>query len=312
MKIKQLHYFMAIAEYLNYKYASEAIDVSPSLLSQQIVGLEEELGVELFERNKKNVKLTPAGEELKKRIPEIEDLIGETLRVASKMRENQNGMEALHIGYEHIFDQSLITRHLLSLKAEQPQIHCMMRQHTPEELSVALSKNEIDCAFMVLPTDVLDSTLEIRTIKKDRLVLLTHKDLLEKYGKEQATAVLKNTILYGFLYNTYGTETIINISRSLGVRPKVKICASLDEMLSYVESALGCAILPESFVKEHIDNPDVEIIYDERISETICMSLVYDRNHISNALSKFMERFDYIDPKCAECDHIFCMKWEKS
>jgi len=312
MKIKQLHYFMAIAEYLNYKYASEAIDVSPSLLSQQIVGLEEELGVDLFERSKKNVKLTPAGEELKKRIPEIEDLIGETLRVSSKMREETSGTEALHIGYEHIFDRSLITRQLLDLKANRPHIHCMMRQHTPEELSIALRKKEIDCAFMLLPTDVLNRDLVVRTIKKDRLVLLAHKQLMEKSGKDRPADILKNSILYGFLYNSYGTETIVNISRSLGVRPKLKICASLDELLSYVESALGCAILPESFVKDEMNDPDVELVYVDRISEMICMSLVYSKDNESKALSEFTSRFDYIDTNCSACDHVFCVKWEQA
>lgn len=312
MKIKQLHYFMAIAEYLNYKYASEAIDVSPSLLSQQIVGLEEELGVELFERNKKNVKLTQAGEELKKRVPAIEDLIGETLRVSSKMREDNVGTEALHIGYEHLFAQSVITRHLLYLKEERPQIHCMMRQHTSEELSIALRKNEIDCAFMILPNDVLDGKVEVKTIKKDHLVFLAHNSLLEGYEKEQPTDILNKTILYGFLYNSYGTETIVNISRNLGVRPKLKICASLDEIFTYVESGLGCTILPESFVKENMNGSEVNVFDIDWISEKICMSLVFDPKNVSKALEEFINHFDFIDTDCTSCNHIFCTQWKHS
>ena len=64
MELRQLKYFIKVAETLNFSEASKALFITQSTLSQQIRQLEQELNTQLFQRNNHTVYLTEAGEEL--------------------------------------------------------------------------------------------------------------------------------------------------------------------------------------------------------------------------------------------------------
>ena len=72
MELRQLRYFVAVADTLNFSRAAESLYVSQSALSKQISELEQELGVALFDRDRRSVALTSAGQLL---LPEAKDIL---------------------------------------------------------------------------------------------------------------------------------------------------------------------------------------------------------------------------------------------
>ena len=71
MEFRQLEYFLGVASELHFSRAADKLFIAQPALSRQIQQLEKNLGVLLFERNKRNVKLTPAGEYLREEAKQV-------------------------------------------------------------------------------------------------------------------------------------------------------------------------------------------------------------------------------------------------
>lgn len=84
MDIRQLRYFITVAEHLNFTKAANQLYVAQSAISHQIADLEDQVGVKLFIRNKRSVQLTPAGAVFLKEVMEIVEKRQERLKRPNK------------------------------------------------------------------------------------------------------------------------------------------------------------------------------------------------------------------------------------
>ncbi|WP_240484986.1 LysR family transcriptional regulator [Arenibacter latericius] len=85
MTIQQIKYFLILANELHFWRSAEKTFISQSSLSRQIQSLEQELGVQLFERDKRNVKLTDAGKFLKEKYAVLIEELDQYHRHAKKL-----------------------------------------------------------------------------------------------------------------------------------------------------------------------------------------------------------------------------------
>ncbi|MBW3544811.1 MAG: LysR family transcriptional regulator, partial [Bacteroidetes bacterium] len=97
MELQQIKYFLALAQELHFWHTAEKMFITQSALSRQIKALEDELGVKLFERSKRNVKLTEAGAFLRDQWLPMLDEINRIHRQARKIHEGAFG--SIIIGY---------------------------------------------------------------------------------------------------------------------------------------------------------------------------------------------------------------------
>lgn len=91
MELRTLHYFITVARELNITRAAEKLNMSQPPLSNQIKGLEEELGVQLFLRGKRHLELTEEGALLLRRAIQIQELAEKTRQEIASLRQGMTG-----------------------------------------------------------------------------------------------------------------------------------------------------------------------------------------------------------------------------
>ncbi|WP_282937532.1 LysR family transcriptional regulator [Paenibacillus sp. RC67] len=146
MDIRKLHYFIAVAEELNYNRAAEKLNMTQPPLSQQIQALENELGVKLLDRNKRYVRLTPAGsvflQEAKMILSQLERSI-KTTQLAS-----QGISGHVIIAFVDSAAGGLMVDILKVFRERFPQIQLTLREMTSAQQGQALLDGTIHVGFL--------------------------------------------------------------------------------------------------------------------------------------------------------------------
>ena len=172
MELRQLKYFVTVAKTLNFSEASRKLFITQGTLSQQIMQLEDELGIQLFSRTSHSVMLTEAGEEL---LP----LALETLEASNvckdKMRDLQNALSGtLNIGVTHSFSVFLADTVKAFLK-QHPGVKLNIHYKTASELIEMLRKREVDFILAFKPIMEYDD-VEAEVLFRSRLSVVMRKD----------------------------------------------------------------------------------------------------------------------------------------
>lgn len=141
MEIRVLEYFIAIAEYKSITSAANAIHISQSTLSRQIMDLEEKLGVTLFERGKREITLTEDGEFLLQRAREIVDLAFDT---EEKIHAGQSLSGNIRIGIGEASVNELILNSMKHIINNSPNIILDYRTLDADKIFQAIDKDLLD------------------------------------------------------------------------------------------------------------------------------------------------------------------------
>ena len=149
MELRQLKYFVKVAEALNFSEAAKALLITKSTLSQQIRQLEEQMDTQLFERDKHAVCLTEAGRELlpyaKQTLSAADDCFERILELQKLLRGT------LNIGVTYSFSP-ILTETLLDFAKSYPQVKQNIHYKPMEELMQMLERNELDFVLAFKPS----------------------------------------------------------------------------------------------------------------------------------------------------------------
>jgi len=169
MELRQLRYFIAVAEHLSYSKAAEALHVSVSPLSRQIRQLEDEFGVRLFLRDRRRVQLTDAGRMF---LEEARALVNHTAEVSGRLRMAQKGKSGtVKVGVGlHLGDKvgAVVAEHARLHPEVDVQCKCIFSTLQNE----ALREGIIDVGFMRPP---IDAVLASELLHEERLIVLVGK-----------------------------------------------------------------------------------------------------------------------------------------
>ncbi len=168
MEIRQLKYFLSVAEALNFSAAGRKLFITQSTLSQQIGRLEQEIGLPLFERNSHEVRLTEAGREL---LPHAQKVINAADSCKNHIDDLKQLLTGeLNIGVTYSFS-TVMSETLIDFMKEYPGVKLNICYDTMEELLRMLKRHELDFVLAFRPIRA-DKDLESRLIFSNRLAAI--------------------------------------------------------------------------------------------------------------------------------------------
>lgn len=151
MNLRELEYLVAVARFRHFGKAAVHCNVSQPALSIQLKKLEDELGVCLFERNNKQVLITPMGTKITMRAQMILQQAAELKQFALGEKDIFSG--ELKLGAFPTLAPYYLPKIVPKIMQEMPNIKLLLIEDKTDILTDKLQKGEIDCAFMALPIE---------------------------------------------------------------------------------------------------------------------------------------------------------------
>ncbi|MRW86079.1 LysR family transcriptional regulator [Pseudoduganella sp. FT26W] len=170
LDIRQLQYFVTVAEEEHVGRAAEKLHISQSPLSRQIAQLEEKLGLTLFERSQQRIRLTRDGRTF---LAETQAFLTHASRLEGLAKRLGRGDEGgLCVGYiENAMHAGVLPAGLRTLRATRPNVHVALYSlHTSEQLE-GLRQRSLDIALVCDATAPDDPDLESMQVLSDPMIL---------------------------------------------------------------------------------------------------------------------------------------------
>ena len=167
MNLRDLSYFIALAEHLHFGRAAEASFVSQPTLSTQIRKLEEELGVALVERAPRNVMLTAAGRDVAARARRIVADVDEMREAARRSQDPEAGK--VRLGLFPTLGPYLLPHVVPAIRARFPELELLLVEEKSDVLLERLQQGRLDAALLALP--VGDEQLHVEFLFEEPFVL---------------------------------------------------------------------------------------------------------------------------------------------
>lgn len=290
MDFRTIEHFLKLSETLNFRKAADEIYIAQPALSRQIMALEEELGVVLFDRNKRNVALTTAGEYFKE---ECERILEDFERVKQRTFQIHKGEGGeIKIAHSSSSMQFLLPNILAKIQAEMPLMKTNLNETTNLYGINALINRTIDVAFG--PNMIVPKELNARTIYVENFVIILpqkhHFDTTNFVSLAQLAD--ENFILPPRSESSGYVESLEALCQSYGFIPKVAYqSGNSNTVLRLVEAGLGISIEPKSALSGQ--NMNVKFIELNNISLKASMLMLWLRGR-EKELKPFFEIVDKV------------------
>lgn len=248
MELRQLKYFVAVAEHQHFGKAAEQLFVSQPALSQQIRLLEENLGVELLDgiarKNFRRVKLTEAGEFF---FIEAKKLLNQAKKLQENTKKLAESTSSIQVGVYKALLKERIVEFMESYKAEHPNVQIKISEYDNYlEVQEAISNKEVDIGLTLLP---LTEGLKYKVLKTGKVSLIMSKSHPLAQTKIDIHELLKNEKwieLNRKVHPVY--KEIEDRCSTLGIqRQIVQEVTSLNLLISLVGLGAGIGFAPSLF-----------------------------------------------------------------
>nr|WP_321457134.1 LysR substrate-binding domain-containing protein [uncultured Cohaesibacter sp.] len=283
--IRQMRYFIALAETLHFGKAAQRLNISQPPLSRQIAALEKDLGVKLINRHSRRAELTGAGEQFLK---DASKVVAEFDRACRNVRLADEGeLGTLSIGFMMYAAHSVLPALVRDYSSRYPAVKLELRELLPVGLFDALQRGQFDAAIMFDPGQARG--IQSAVISKESLCLAVYPDHpLSRQGKVSAELLAGEPLIVApaeVVPTLY--QAVIDYCSTAGVEPQFRFETQLQQtIVSLVAEKLGIALVPRTM--EKLRHPDVIFIELENAPE-IELFLLSRSDNSNPALRRLLE-----------------------
>ena len=287
MEIRQLEYFLAVAQSGSFSAAADELYVTQSSISKQIIALEKELGFPLFDRSRRKIALTRAGETFLKHARSLQADYQAMLAELSQYKTTPY-FSILAIP---VIAQYGITNYLARFKNAHPHLFFTLEEREAGSIIPSLNNNTHDMAF--IRDNYLDKeTHSFLHIATDKMLVVVSKN--HRYADRKIIS-LSELVDENFIMFDKGTvvhELTLDACRSAGFEPRV-FYASLrvESILGLVSSNSGIALMMEKIYNFHSPRDVVSIPLQETIESNLVLAWLKNKN-LSRPARIFIESIE--------------------
>ncbi|WP_174732253.1 LysR family transcriptional regulator [Mesobacillus harenae] len=244
MELRQLRYFIEVAEREHVTEAAEHLHVAQSAVSLQISKLEAELGVVLFERVGRNVKLTAIGEVFLYHIKKAMKNLEYAKEKIDEYLDPEKG--TIKIGYPTSLASYLLPTVVSAFKTKQPKVAFHLRQGSYTSLIDSVKNGDIDLAF-IGPVPAKDPELNTHILFTESISALLPSTHPLASRKSVSLGELREDDFVLFPRGYVLREMAIDACKQSGFSPKITSEGEdMDAIKGLVSAGIGVSLLPES------------------------------------------------------------------
>ncbi|HEY0961978.1 MAG TPA: hydrogen peroxide-inducible genes activator [Pseudomonadales bacterium] len=284
--IKQLEYFVAVAKASNFRKAAQKLGVSQPTLTMQIAAMEEEMGLQLFDRSRAGTLLTPAGRDL---LPVARDILEQYDQLGGVIegRNRQLG-GSFRLGVSPTLGQSVLPKLMGPLHKRYPDLQLHIREDIPQNLGQGLDAGTYDIILSVLPMHTGDYKVRPLFTEPMRVVVPIENPLAQK-EKLYARDLLQQRVL-SIDEDHHLHRQIMTLCNRHGARLLREYeCNTLSAMRLMLLLNMGIAILPELFIRaELVDSEHVRVFKLEDETPTRTHIAMWRKNSSARQLFQLL------------------------
>ncbi len=286
MDIRQLTYFIAIAEEGNITKAAERLHIAQPHLSQQLKLMEDELNVKLIERNTRKFQITDAGQRLWHRSKQMIELMESTVKELKDFNEGLEG--TLSIGIISSSGNIIFPKRICNFNRKYPNINFEIRECSTNEILELLKSGVIEIGIIRTPLN--SEVYESISLPIEPMVAATSNNY--HWDNKRKNIYLRELVDKPLLVHRRYEKMILGLCTQEGFKPRI-LCKIEDtrSILLLANAGMGIAIVPKDWV-ELIPNMNLSYKIINEPTLNTSTTIVWMKGHyLSSAAKHFLETF---------------------
>jgi DNA-binding transcriptional LysR family regulator len=289
IELRQLRYFVSVAEELHFGRAAARLHMTQPPLSQAILALEQLLGTPLFDRNRRGVALTAAGAAL---LPEARRLLAQAGELPALVQRAASGATGkLALAFVSSADYSVLPPFLRAYRAAWPQVQITLQEATSDLQLDDLLNGRVDAGLLIPPLpDKAKAELDYLPVLNEPLILAAPADLPALRGVQAAD--LRTLTLPLIIFPRHISpslyDAILAVFGSAGITPAIgQEAIQMQTIVSLVSAGMGIALVPQSV--SNLRRPGVAYLPLVQATPLVETGLAWRRDNASPVLKGFLE-----------------------